>query len=143
MGALMTKRTLSAALALAALSILSACEGGATAPAAGQAQGAAATPRGLPDNDSALAHKLVGEGGLLIDVRTPEEFSGKHIQNAVNIPVDDLEARMAEVEKLAGGDKKKPIVVYCSSGGRSRAAKKMLRKAGYEQVSNLGPMSNW
>ncbi len=97
----------------------------------------------LPDRDPALARKLVSEGAVLLDVRTTEEFAGRHLDKAVNIPVGDLSARMSEVEKLAGGDKNKPIVVYCQSGGRSARAKSMLTSAGYTKVTNLGGIDDW
>jgi rhodanese-related sulfurtransferase len=104
---------------------------------------AAESAASLPDHDPALAHKLVAGGGLLIDVRSKEEFSGKHVEGAVNIPVNELESRLAEVEKLSGGDKKKPIVVYCQMGGRAAQAKKLLAKNGYQQVTNLGGVDDW
>ncbi len=98
---------------------------------------------GLPDRDPALAHKLVAEGGLLIDVRSKEEFAEKHATGAVNIPVNEIEGRMSEVEKLAGGDKNKAIVVYCGIGARAATAKKALVKAGFGQVTNVGGLSDW
>lgn len=98
---------------------------------------------GLPDRDPALAHKLVAAGGLLIDVREPDEYAEKHAQGAINIPVGEIERRLGEVEKLAGGDKKKPIVVYCAMGGRAAKAKKALARAGYEQVTNVGGLSDY
>jgi len=104
---------------------------------------AAESAAGLPDRDPALAHKLVAAGGLLIDVRSTEEFGGKHVEGAINIPVGELEARLAEVEKLSGGDKKKPIVVYCQMGGRAAQAKKILSGKGYTQVTNLGGVDDW
>ena len=98
---------------------------------------------GLPDRDPALARKLVSEGALLLDVRTPEEYEGRHLDGAINIPVDQLGSRMAEVDKLTTNDKTKPIVVYCMSGGRAAQAKEDLVKAGHTQVTNLGGISNW
>lgn len=97
----------------------------------------------LPDRDPALARKLVGEGAVLLDVRTTDEYAGRHLDKAVNIPVGDLSSRMSEIEKLAGGDKSKPIVVYCQSGGRSARAKSMLASAGYTKVTNLGGIDAW
>ena len=44
---------------------------------------------------SAEAKALVKAGAVLVDVRTPEEFAGKHLDGAINIPIDDLEARKA------------------------------------------------
>lgn len=84
------------------------------------------------------ARQLVAEGALLLDVRTPEEFASGHIEGAVNIPVQELEGRMAELEP-----KDRAIVVYCRSGARSSQAESMLEGAGYGKVHNLGPMSAW
>lgn len=97
----------------------------------------------LPDRDPALARKLVAEGAPLLDVRTAAEFDTRHLDKAVNIPVGDLSTRMAEVEKLVGGDKTKPIVVYCGSGRRSAQAKSTLTAAGYTKVTNLGGIDDW
>jgi rhodanese-related sulfurtransferase len=104
---------------------------------------AASAAPALPDRDPALAHRLVAAGGVLLDVRSPDEYAGKHVDGAVNVPVDDIAGRLAEVEKLTGGDKKKPIVVYCQMGGRAARAKGILTKAGYEQVTNLGGVDDW
>jgi len=42
-----------------------------------------------------------------------------------------------------GGDKTKPIVVYCGSGRRAATAKEKLVAAGYTQVTNLGGIADW
>ncbi|MBK9260862.1 MAG: rhodanese-like domain-containing protein [Polyangiaceae bacterium] len=97
----------------------------------------------LPDRDPALAHKLVGEGAVLLDVRTVDEYAERHLDKAVNIPVDKLNAQMTEIEKLTSGDKTKPIVVYCQAGGRAGRAKSMLAAAGYTKVTNLGGIDDW
>ena len=125
---------------LAALSIAPACSKDTPLPTTAPEAPRAA---GLPDRDPALAHRLVAAGGVLIDVRTKEEYASKHIDGAVNVPVDDLQGRLSEIEKLTGGDKKKPIVVYCQAGGRAGRAKTMLTGAGYEQVTNLGGIADW
>ncbi|HMY16992.1 MAG TPA: rhodanese-like domain-containing protein [Polyangium sp.] len=103
----------------------------------------AAKPAGLPDRDPALARKLVGEGAVLLDVRTADEYKERHLDKAVNIPVDQVNAQMAEIEKLTSGDKTKPIVVYCQAGGRAGRAKATLTAAGYTQVTNLGGIDDW
>lgn len=97
----------------------------------------------LPDRDPALAKKLVSEGAVLLDVRTVEEYSERHLDKAVNIPVDKLNGQMSEIEKLTSGDKSKPIVVYCQAGGRAGRAKSALTAAGYTQVTNLGGIDDW
>lgn len=84
------------------------------------------------------AKKLVTDGALLLDVRTVEEFKEGHVDGAKNVPVAELEKRLAEV-----GDKNRPVVVYCRSGRRSETAKGILLKAGWKRVENLGGIDNW
>ena len=98
----------------------------------------AATAWAGPFITGAEAKKMVDEGALLLDVRTVEEFSERHIEGAVNIPVQELEKRLAEV-----GNKQRPVVVYCRSGKRSEQAKGILGGAGWQKVENLGGIDNW
>lgn len=83
---------------------------------------------------------------IFLDVRTPAEFNGTAaqkfgaIKNAVNIPVQELETRMNELEKY----RDKEIVVYCSHSRRSPRASYMLTQNGFKNVTNmLGGMSVW
>ncbi|MDI1444126.1 rhodanese-like domain-containing protein [Polyangium sp. 6x1] len=132
----------SAAVLLSLLALVPACSKDESAAPPGPSQQPAAQT-GLPDRDPALARKLVAEGGVLIDVRTPEEYAERHLDKATNIPVGELETRLSEVEKLTGGDKTKPIVVHCAAGPRAARAKKILLGAGYTQVTNLGGINDW
>jgi len=84
------------------------------------------------------ARALVKDGALLVDVRTPEEYSAGHIDGAVNIPVAELGSRLSEL-----GDQQGPIVLYCRSGARSAKAKTLLESKGFTSVVNLGAMSSW
>jgi rhodanese-related sulfurtransferase len=84
------------------------------------------------------ARRLVAAGARLVDVRTPGEFAAGHLPGAVNIPVQELDRRMAELDA-----KDRPIVLYCRSGNRSGQAARMLESAGYSQVHDLGAMSRW
>ncbi|MFS4467014.1 rhodanese-like domain-containing protein [Maribacter sp. 2210JD10-5] len=71
--------------------------------------------------------------GILIDVRTPEEFQAGHLDNALNINWFD-----ADFEKqIKGIDKKKTVYVYCKKGGRSLKAQEKLISMGFLQVVNL------
>ncbi len=99
------------------------------APTATTAPGAAA-------KDPALARSLLAQGAAVIDVRSPEEFASGHIDRAVNIPVDELPARLDDVRKVATKDQ--PVVVYCASGHRAAKAKQALTAAGYSRVVNGG-----
>jgi rhodanese-related sulfurtransferase len=76
----------------------------------------------------------------LIDVRTPLEFDKYHIQGAKNIDFRCPEFKNA-IEKL---DKTKPVLIYCLSGGRSKAALAVFRKAGFTTVYELdGGINAW
>ncbi len=70
---------------------------------------------------------------LVIDVRTPEEFQAGAFPNAINIPLDDLYARLDEL-----GSKSREITLYCASGARSAYAQRGLQQAGFTNVSNGG-----
>jgi rhodanese-related sulfurtransferase len=91
-----------------------------------------------PDIKGGDARRLVAGGAKLLDVRSPGEFAAGHLPGAVNIPVDALERRLAEL-----GPKDGTIVLYCASGARSAQAKRALVAKGFVSVHNLGPMSAW
>jgi len=79
---------------------------------------------------------------LLLDVREPEEYTGElgHIPESLLIPLKDLPARAAELEKY----KEKHIIAICRAGVRSTTAAALLTGLGFEQVSNLkGGMLDW
>ena len=92
--------------------------------------------------DPETAKRLVREGAVVIDVRTPDEYQGGHLANAASIPVDEIGARVADVEKLVNGDRTKPVVVYCSKGGRAAKAKQVLEDAGFQRVVNGGGLDD-
>lgn len=93
-----------------------------------------------PDVNSAQAHELVQkQKALLLDVRTPQEFAGGHLDGAKNIPVQELEAQLSQLADA----KDKDIVVYCHSGARSSRAAGILKSHGFTKVHDLGGMSNW
>lgn len=74
--------------------------------------------------------------GTIVDVRTPEEFSGGHVEGSVNIPLQDLRERMEEVKKL-----RQPLVLCCASGGRSGVAHQLLSSLQI-QCYNAGPWTD-
>jgi phage shock protein E len=82
--------------------------------------------------------EAVRQAALVLDVRTSEEFAEGHLDRAKNIPVDEIEAHLDAIGSDVGGDKTKPIAVYCAAGGRAARAKQMLDKAGYTHVTNAG-----
>lgn len=76
-----------------------------------------------------------GEAVTILDVRGPDEFIGPfgHIATARNIPVAELEGRLAELAGLEG----EPIVLVCRTDKRSATAARTLRAAGFARVNVL------
>ena len=75
---------------------------------------------------------LIAQGALILDVRSPGEFSGGNIKGSKNIPVQSLPSRLAELRKG------KPVITCCASGVRSATAKRILEAAGFPEVHNGG-----
>lgn len=69
--------------------------------------------------------------GQLIDVREPTEFAAGSVAGAVNIPLNELPRRLGEL------DQRRPVVLLCRSGNRSRQAAAHLVAAGFTDVINL------
>jgi len=75
---------------------------------------------------------------FVLDVRGPEEFVTGHVPGAVNIPYDQVAARLAEVPK------DKEVVLYCRSGRRAGMAAEVLAANGYTRLKHLeGDMPAW
>lgn len=73
-----------------------------------------------------------------IDVRTPGEFAGKKIKQFTNIPLQQIKSQLDTI------DRGKEIVLICQSGMRSSQAAKILKNAGFPQVTNVsGGMQTW
>jgi phage shock protein E len=93
---------------------------------------------GLGKVSSTDAKRLIGQGALLVDVRTTSEFAAGHLPGAMNIPVQNLSERLGEL-----GQRADAIVLYCRSGSRSGRAKRLLESKGFTNISDLGAMSRW
>lgn len=70
---------------------------------------------------------------LIIDVRTPDEFSGGAYPGAVNIPLDQLPSKIHEI-----GSHSREIILYCASGARSAYGQRVLQQLGFTNVKNGG-----
>ncbi|GEO04597.1 hypothetical protein AAE02nite_22610 [Adhaeribacter aerolatus] len=69
----------------------------------------------------------------VLDVRTPTEYAGGHLKNALNLNFNhpDFAAQLAKL------DKNRPYLVYCAVGGRSSKAAKLMQQMGFKQVINV------
>ncbi len=79
---------------------------------------------------------------VVLDVRTPLEFSREHIQGAVSLPLDEPKIFGPKVEKLLP-DKQATIYVLCRTGRRSNAAVTIMMNLGYNHVYNMGGIIDW
>lgn len=70
---------------------------------------------------------------VVVDVRTPEEYSKAKISGSISLPLDQLDQK-AETVLV---DKNQPVMVYCLSGSRSQVAANILSKKGYQKIYNL------
>jgi len=76
---------------------------------------------------------LIKQGAVILDVRSRAEFAGGHIQQAVNIPVDELGSNLSKLK-----NKDQCIICCCASGMRSGTAKRILESNGFTTVYNGG-----
>lgn len=78
-------------------------------------------------------------GTVLLDVRTRTEFAAGHAPGALNLPIDELARRTADVEHLKGAQ----LLVICRSGRRSALAVARLRADGFDAVDVRGGTTAW
>lgn len=90
----------------------------------------------VSDEDLTKAREAVKNGALIVDVRTPKEFRGKHIKGAINLPIQEIMKGKIPLPK------NKEIVVYCRTGSRSSVSAKVLRELGWS-VYDVATQSEW
>lgn len=86
-----------------------------------------------------VAEELAGaEPPLLLDIRNPREWAGKHIDGSVNIPLNHLQERMGEIPR----DRR--IAVHCAGGYRSSIAASILHQYGITNLIEMaGGLAAW
>ena len=89
---------------------------------------------------AAEAGEIYQQGGLLIDVREPEDFRKEHAAGAKHLARGVLEMKIEEVEP----DVNRPIFCYFGGGNRSAVAAESLKRMGYGNVASLaGGLKAW
>ncbi len=78
-------------------------------------------------------------GYTVLDVRTAQEYSEKHIPGAINIANESIGTE--DIPELP--DKDQLILVYCHSGNRSKQASEKLVKLGYTNIVEIGGINSW
>jgi len=92
---------------------------------------------GGQDHTEAVRAALA-KGAPIVDVRSANEFAGRHIDGAINIPHDQIGSKMGTL-----GPKSRPVILYCRSGARSGAAARVLLSSGFQEVIDVGPMGKF
>ena len=80
--------------------------------------------------------KLIQNGAVIVDVRSPGEYASGHIKGSINIPVSLIPDQL----HLLKNDK--PIITCCASGARSNSARSLLITNGFNEVYNAGKWSS-
>ncbi len=79
-------------------------------------------------------NKLINaESATIVDVRSPGEFAGGHVEGSINIPLDEVKSRVDEFKKMST-----PLILCCASGGRSGMAMAKLEAEGLSNLYNGG-----
>lgn len=81
--------------------------------------------------DAAEVEAKAQEGAIFLDIRDQASFDAGHIQNAIHLADENIEAF------LARADRAKPVVVYCYHGFSSQNAAEFLLDQGFENVFSL------
>ena len=84
-------------------------------------------------NKSESIQEFVEKGAVIIDVRSPGEFTGGHIKGSKNIPLNEIGAKINEIKKI-----NKPIIACCASGMRSSQATSILKQNGVDAINGGG-----
>ena len=80
------------------------------------------------------AREMIQDGAVIVDVRSDGEYSSANIKESVYVPLNELKEKIDKVVP----DKERTVLLHCRSGGRSFAAKRMMKKLGYNNVFNIG-----
>lgn len=95
---------------------------------------------GLVNVDPADAVKLINNDAVVVDIRSADAFARGHIVNAKNIPHDELDGKIDQLEQFKGA----PIITVCDAGVTTTRVVNQLRGSGFESVFGLkGGMSGW
>ena len=91
-----------------------------------------------PDINQGVKESKTVSGAVLLDVRTPQEYSEGHVPGSKNVPLQTLD-KVASV----AGNKDAALFVYCYSGARSRQAVGVLKRMSYTNVTHIGGMATY
>lgn len=80
---------------------------------------------------------LIEQGATVIDVRSPQEFAGGHLPNAINVPLDSLAAWVVRIN-----NPQQVFLLYCGAGIRAQKGCDILNASGLASVVNAGALKD-
>ena len=87
-----------------------------------------------------VINRVNRDQAVVVDLRDPKEYNSGHIVDALNIPYNKINDKLAELEPY----RSKPVILVCKMGQHSGAVGKTLRAQGFEDVSRMkGGMAEW
>jgi len=87
-------------------------------------------------NKNDMIKDFQSRGAIIIDVRTPREYTQGAIDDSLNFPLQTIHSKIADIKKL-----NKPIITCCASGMRSGSAATILKNQGIEVINGGGWVS--
>lgn len=84
-----------------------------------------------------ILNEALNYGGIIVDVRSQEDFAKSHIPMAINLPLEDI--RRGDFSLPKG----KMIILYCENGGGSTLAARILSEKGYRVVNAVGGLKEY
>ena len=91
----------------------------------------------MPEISPADAKQSIDGGAQVVDIRTPTEFEAGRIPGARHVPLSDVQAHVAAL------DREKPVILYCRSGDRSEPAADAFAASGWDAHSIEGGLVAW
>lgn len=84
-----------------------------------------------------IIREAVARGGIIVDVRTREEFASGHIPMSVNVPFEDIQKGAYDLPKS------RYLLVYCAHGVSSMKAAVILGESGYKVINAIGGLAQY
>lgn len=84
-----------------------------------------------------ILSEALNYGGIIVDVRSQEDFAISHIPMAINLPLEEIQQGSISLPKG------KVILVYCENGGGSALAARILSEKGYKVINTIGGLREY
>lgn len=84
-----------------------------------------------------ILSEALNYGGIIVDVRSQEDFAISHIPMAINLPLEEIQQDSISLPKG------KVILVYCENGGGSALAARILSEKGYKVINTIGGLREY